>query len=197
MNFICRLILLLLIFLSSCTYNYYSVGDRIKPLPKSDCNVNLALFGARWGKGTKKIAPDGTKTLHGRTAIWSPLFDYEKFDANVKWKLLGPALPNLLGYMNVDGQKGVVTPLYSQHSGHLNSWCVGPLFFPLLRRDYAADGYQSYTVLGLFQFGSFGFSMPFLHIGHQPRALFFQGYREQHQRGQLFETWEGRWGAGF
>ena len=66
-----------------------------------------------------------------------------------------------------------------------------------IRRDYAADGYQSYTVLGLFQFGSFGFSMPFLHIGHQPRALFFQGHREQHKRGQLFETWEGRWGAGF
>ena len=182
---------------SGCAYNYYYAGGKTGPIPKSDCNVNLVLFGARWGKGTKKIHRDGTKTLHGRTAVWSPIFDYESFEGNTKWKFPGPALPNVLGYMNVDGQAGVVTPIYSQHTGHLNSWCLGPLFFPIFRRDYADDGYQSYTVLGLFQFGSFGFSMPFLHIGHQPRALYFEGHKERHERGQLFESWEGRWGAGY
>lgn len=194
-----RLIIVSILFFTqiSCSYNYYNAGGKINAIPESNCNINLLLFGARWGNGTKKIQKDGSKTLHGRTAIWSPIFDYENFDGNTKWKLLGPGLPNLLGYLNVNGEKGIVTPIYSQHSGNLNSWCLGPIFLPIFRMDTADDGYQSYTVLGLFQFGSFGFSMPFLHIGQPPRNLFFEGHNERHKRGQIFETWEGRWTAGY
>ena len=191
------MLLLIVISLSGCAHNYYNAGGQRGEIPLSNCNVNLLLFGARWGNGTRVIEKDGTTTLRGRTSIWSPLFDYERFDDNVKWKLLGPALPNLFGYINVGGQKGVVTPIYSQHNGHLNSWCLGPLFFPIFRMDSAEDGYRSYTVLGLLQFGTFGLSLPFLHAGTSPRPLYVEGHFQQHERGQVMETWEGRWFAGF
>ncbi|WP_372367829.1 hypothetical protein [Candidatus Uabimicrobium sp. HlEnr_7] len=190
-------LLLIIFILSGCAHNYYNAGGNLGDIPQSDCNINLLLFGARWGNGTRVIAEDGSTSLRGRTSIWSPLFDYENFDNNTKLKLLGPALPNLFGYLNVDGQKGIVTPLYSQHSGHLNSWCIGPIFFPIFRMDYADDGYQSYTVLGLIQFGSFGVSLPFLHAGTSPRPLYVEGHHDQHKRGQILEVWEGRWAAGY
>lgn len=190
-------LLIILFLISGCAHNFYNAGGKMGDIPRSDCNINMLLCGARWGNGTRVIEKDGTVTLRGRTSIWSPVFDYESFDNNTKWKFPGPALPNLIGYLNVDGQRGVVTPIYSQHSGNLNSWCIGPIFLPILRRDWADDDYYSYTILGIVQFGSFGISLPFLHAGTAPRPLYTEGHYEQHKRGQVIESWEGRWAAGF
>ena len=87
----CALVILSFL-ISGCAHNFYNAGGKTGDIPRSDCNINMLLLGARWGKGTRVIEKDAKVTLRGRTSIWSPIFDYESFDNNTKWKFPGPAL---------------------------------------------------------------------------------------------------------
>ncbi len=121
-------------------------------LPASDWNVNGILLGARGG---------------ARTTHWSLLHDYESLvypddsaPGGWKLKLLGPYFPALLGAIDMNGESGFVTPLYSQHSGNIDSVAIGPLGFPIFRLDAIdAEDYWKCDILGIIHFGTPGWGI--------------------------------------
>ena len=126
-----------------CAFHAYVSGDATGRIPESDWNVNLVLLGARGGSGT-------------RTSIWCPLVDYESFDGGVKVRALGPMLPNALGYINLKGETGFVTPVFSSHWGNLDSICLGPLFLPVFRYDsHSSSDYWATVILGALRLHSY------------------------------------------
>ena len=140
------------LFFCGCVSDYYVSGPRMGTLPSSDWNVNGILLGARGG---------------ARTTHWSLLHDYESLvypdnsaPGGWKLKLLGPYFPALLGAIDMNGESGFVTPLYSQHSGNLDSVAIGPLGLPVFRLDTAdMEDYWQCDVLGIIHFGTPGWSI--------------------------------------
>ena len=146
------------IMLTGCVADFYVSGQRMGELPSSRWNVNGVLFGARGGP---------------RSAHWSLLHDYVSVayaDAHAadgwKFKLLGPYLPTIIGALDINGQTGFVTPIYSQHWGNLSSFAIGPIFFPVFRLDEDDQGeYWKCSILGLIHFGSQGWKIGLGNLG--------------------------------
>ena len=165
--------------LSGCAMEHWASGDRSGPIPESDWNVNLVLLGARGGAA-------------GRSTSWCPLYDYESFGDGIKVRMLGPFLPNLLGYIDMGGEDGVVTPVFSMHSGNIDSVCFGPFFLPLFRYDHNAGRYWRCVMLGVIEFGSYGGGLRFIYVGGNPKPVFAEAYYRETERTavHVVDSWE-------
>ena len=167
---------MLITFSLGCSGPYYRSGNHKGIVPASDWNLNLLLFGARGCSGDddlKKsevtVKPNENPQLQAekacRATSWSILHDYESFSDGASLRILGPFLPNLFGYIDLVGETGLVTPAFSWHSGNLDSFCLGPIFCPVLRIDSGEDSYWSCTLCGLIKFGTWGGGLGLLTFG--------------------------------
>jgi len=170
--------------LTGCAFDRYRSGSTSGPIPEADWNANFVVLGARGGS-------------YGRKTVWCPIFDYESFSGGWKFRIPGPPLPNLLGYIDLEDEHGFVTPIFCYHWGNLSSVSIGPLSWPVFRYDYEQDGdYRRIVVLGLLDFGSFGGGIRHVYVhyirGRRRAPIFYEFHRRTTDRGefQVGSSWE-------